>query len=431
MRAQVSPLPPGKMLRGLIRHWCGYWYQPLLMRKEPFEQTLGLFDAEERFGSNEAVFFRPAYVYAANEAGLRYVAEALAKSPEIATASVQHSASDIGLPWILAVTHRDGFEITYDGLLFCVTEAVTLADMDLSELGAQPGWPLHCDHLIQPLARVLAQVIPDFHDLSYCTLSFYTTEQVDWAAVGLTANHDSQVLLSCVDPNIHTITGLTDHSAGRKYTICLGRPADSLQMMAYTLAHNFEIEFFCQRIDAMRQEATGLAGRVAEAQGQLLRPASQLRARYRGWQHLKAALRRLVELRAQGGQLELVRLALERTVARRSTATSAEVQIWNPQDPPDPVLRRARVRADFQPAQVAAGRLTALSDAPAEPYYARTVIALATKLELLKSALRQGVEEGRSVMVGFQTEFTIYAVVLALAGVAVAVATALVSLWRS
>ena len=151
-------LPPAKQLRGLTRCWCGYWYQSLLRRREPLEKTVTLFRPDDQFGHNLGVLFRPTFVYAAEPKQLERVREVLLQSQEITKAEVVNAPSDIGLPWKLTAQHSDGKEIEYDGLLFYVREAVTTPDLDIAELGAEPGWPMHCYGELRPLGAALATV---------------------------------------------------------------------------------------------------------------------------------------------------------------------------------------------------------------------------------------------------------------------------------
>jgi len=298
----------------------------------------------------------------------------------------------------------------------------------VAELGADPGWPRHLVGELRPLAAGVASLIPKFDDIGIRTSRFYTTEQVDWAALGITATHEAQLLLSCVDPHIVTITGLTHHSVGRPYDICLGRPDDARAMMAHALAQEFEVEQAIRLCDALRKETAELGIAMAAAYEQLLTSFIRLRGRQVAWRTVKRSLRRLVIIRSESGRLDLLRMSLEEAVGRRLTATNSPKQIFIPGEATDPQRMIAHVRPFFHSARVDNAKLVDLSDKPAVPLYAEDVAAFARKRQLLQESLASEIDEGRSTIAAFQTEFSWYALMAALVGVVIAIAAAALSL---
>lgn len=384
-----------KALADLEKHHIGRFPATLLELRETIEETLTHFEADDRFDLNRHVVVRTHELYELDPEVIEQLRQALVRNSDFVHVEIVQEPSDIGVASKVLARDRTGQTILYDGVMWRVTESVCEGHFALEEIDHIAGWPGNPGDIVDSLQHSLKEVLQELPE-GWSVYSFYTASNVNWEEFGLRREGDAKLRLG--------------FEGFRGYSVYIGDRESTLQMIANDLHVGKELRRFQGYFDKQRAALDKVKDTtIAELNG-LLEPLLRLGRKQNQWNSVKRSLRSLNRIHRQLAKGGLLVDSVSGIVEERV----AFYYMWQSQRP----------CSGFFAAKVKDGKLEDLSTGPEEPIYVHDFRALKQKIAILREELGIVLTAEKDLLTAFQTEFSLYAVWLAV----IAFVTSLVSI---
>ena len=371
---------------------------------------------------------RATHLYKAKPEHFESLRQSLIKNKNFVHVELLHQSSDIGLPYIIFARHVSGKEIYYDGIIYRLTEVIHAGDFGLSEIEGLAGYKGSFDPVVVEFENSLSEVIPLPHIYSHTSLNFYTASPKNWEEVGIKAEGDPKLRLTCKDMNIITITALIFSEAGKNYYVYLGERASMLQMIAHETFIMMELrkvsELAAEKRKLLQIAKKAVAGEINGA----IAPFYQLASKHRNWNSVKNSWKILGGIRTALAKFDLLIQAYEHIIDNRWAFFNGPRQIWLVGEEKDDQEQIQHVCPNFFDARLENSIIIEISAKPDKPMYTESTAEIKNLIQTTKSELESVLSEENTLLTMFQTEFSLYAVWLAVLALIISLISVAISL---
>jgi len=354
--------------------------------------------------------------------------QSLIKKQTFVHVEVLHQSSDIGLPYQIFVRHNSGKELYYDGVVYRLTETVHGDDFGLDEIEELTEYNAGFDPIIMEFEDSLHEVIPSIHMYSHTSLSFYTASPKNWEEIGIKAEGDAHLRLTCRDMNIFTITALIFSEAGKNYYMYLGERESTLQMLAHEAFISMELRNFSEFVEGKRKLLHIVKKAALEELNGIISPFYKLNLKHKNWNSIKISWKTLGEIRKVLAQFDLLVQAYEYIIENRWAFFNGPRQIWFAGEEQDHQEQIQHPCPNFFDTKLDNSKITGISEKPDEPMYTGRVTEIKKLVAAIKNELEPVIDEESTLLTIFQTEFSLYAVWLAVLALIISLFAIIISL---
>jgi hypothetical protein len=419
---------PSKSLNSLEKHQVGYFITPLFTRRESIEETLAIFDATRSPAENSSILMRATHLYKAKPEKLEQLRQSLIKNQSFVHVELLHQSSDIGLTHKIFARHKSGKELYYDGVVYRLTEVIHAEDFGLDEIEKLAGYQGSFDPVVVEFENSLREIIPSLHMYSHTSLNFYTATPKSWEEVGIKAEGEPHLRLACKDMDIITITALIFSEAGKNYYVYLGERIKTLQMIAHDTFISMELSGFVEFIEDRRKTLHTVKETVLEELNGAIAPLLKLGLKHKNWNSIKSSWKTLGELRKAFSKFDLLIQAYEHISENRWAFFNGPRQIWLAGDEKDDQEKIQHPCPNFFDAKLENSKITDISEKPDTPMYTGKIYELRKLITTTKDELVPVLDEENSLLTIFQTEFSLYAVWLAVLALFISLISIIISI---
>jgi len=412
------------------RHNIGWFSSTLLNRRETIEHTLDLFRPDQTLFSNQSILSRTTHLYRATSDTFEPLRQALIRSQSFVHVEVLHESSDLGIPFKVLARDREDREIQYDGALYRVTELVHEEDFSIDQIPGIAGYPAPEPRIIQCFEESLREVVPGIRPHIHSTYGFYTIKHTNWDALGFRNTGDAKLRLICKDMSIFTVTALIFEEIGKDYDVYIGDRDVTLQMIAHDLCAAMELkrflEYFGQQRAAVERvkEAT-----IMELKG-MVAPLYCLLQKHQQWNSVKSSLKSLISSESTLMKGDLLVEALTEIVKGRFAYCNGPTQIRPPGKERDDQRKIQHRCPGFLEARLEDGKIAEPIEKTSTPMYTSSVNELRNKMKVLRDETTAALAKETDLLTAFQTEFSLYAVWLAVIALLITLVSILMAVIR-
>jgi hypothetical protein len=422
------PTTSSKSLNNLEKHQVGTFTIPLFARRENIEETITIFDSTRGPAENSSILIRATHLYMAIPEKLEQLRQSLLKNQNFVHVELLHQSSDIGLTHKIFVRHKSGKELYYDGIMYRLTEVIHADDFGLDEIEKLAGYKGSFDPIVVEFENSLMEVIPLPHIYSHSSLNFYTASPKSWEEVGIKAEGDPHLRLACKDMNIITITALIFSEAGKNYYVYLGERTSTLQMIAHETFISMELRSFIAFVEEKRKTLHTVKKAMLEELNGAIAPLYKLGLKHKNWNSIKNSWKTLGEIRKTLAQFDLLVQAYEHIVENRWAFFNGPRQIWLADEEKDEQEQIQHPCPNFFNAKVENSSITDVSEKPDKPMYTGKTIEIKNLITTTKDELEPILGEENTLLTIFQTEFSLYAVWLAVVALVISLVSIIISI---
>lgn len=428
----TSPNKP-KQLVNLEKHQIGWFFtnlSPLTLppRRESIEKTLSLFDASRGPLENAGILSRATHLYKPRAKDFERLCQALSHNPNFNHVEILHQSSDLGLPNKILARHISGKEIIYDGVIYRLTNSVHAEEFDLNELEKLAGYKGSFDPDLTHFENSLSEVTSLPHIYSHVSYNLYTVSPTDWENIGIRVEGDPHLRLRCRDMNIITITALVYDEVGKDYFVYLGDRETTLQMFAHEVFNAMELVSYNQYAEKERDSLHIVRKSTAEETASATAPFYRLDRKHKNWNSIKSSWNTLSEIRKSLASFDLLIQAYEKVIENRWAYINLPRQIWLAGEVRDDQEKIANPCPNFFEGKLENGKVADISDKPSEPIYTRKQVELKNLIQIIKDELTPSFDDETTLLTVYQTEFSLYAVWLAVLALFISLVSVIITL---
>jgi hypothetical protein len=422
------PTNSSKSLTDLEKHQVGTFATSFLVRRESIDESIADFDATRGTSRNSGLLMRATNLYRANPEKFEQLRQSLINNQGFVHVEVLHQSSDIGLTHKIFVRHKSGKELYYDGIVYRLTEIIYAGDFGLDELEKLAGYKTSFDPVVVEFENSLREVVPSLHMYSHTSLSFYTALPKNWEELGIKAEGDPQLRLICKDMHIVTMTAMVFSEVGKNYYVYLGDRTKTLQMLAHDMFISMELRSLVEFVEEKRKTLHTVKKAVLGELNGAIAPLYRLGLKHKNWNSIKNSWKSLGEIRKALAQFDLVVQAYEHIVENRWAFFNGPRQVWLAGEEQDMEEKVQHPCPNFFDAKLENSRISDISEKPAKPTYTGETIELKDLVVVTKSELEPVQNEENTLLTIFQTEFSLYAVWLAVLALVISLVSIIISL---
>jgi hypothetical protein len=276
----------------------------------------------------------------------------------------------------------------------------------------------------------LSEIINDFRKNSYSIIDFYTIDKVIWENLRIRATHqieDVKVCLNCIDESILTITALRFAEHGEHFNVYLDDTNTILEM----LANDFYIDYEIKRTIYFINEKLNIFNHIdlslVECYDGLASKFRNLKKKTSSWRKIKLAIKELITSKPFISKLGLYQNTLRKIVEGRLAFFNGPKQIFI-NDEYDEEEKVQHFRLGFYEANLVESKISNTLEIVREPYYKKRFDELSILINRCKNDSERLLNEARDLLTAFQTEFSAYAVWIALIALIISLILGVVTL---
>lgn len=400
-----------KTLKDFERHQVGVFLIPLLQRRESIEETLNLFDASNE---NIGILSRATHLFKAKLEDFEPLRQVLLKNQEFIHVEVMHQSSDLGISYQILARHKSGKELYYDGVLYRLTEIIHASEFGLWEIEKLGGYKGSFDPVVLEFEKSLCEIIPSLHVYSHTSYPFYTASLTKWDDIGFRVKGDPHLRLICRDMNYLTITALIFSERGKDYDVYLGERTSTLQMIAHETFDSMEIRDFIELAEQQRKILHVVKSDTILEMAGATSPFYKLTLKHKNWNSIKSSWKTLREVRKLLALFNLLIQAYDKVIENRWAYFNGPRQIWFSGEEQDNQEQIQHPCVNFFIAKLEDAAITDLSEKPSEPMFTSKHKELRNLVKIIGEELAPTMDDENTLLTVFQTEFSLYAVWLAL-----------------
>jgi hypothetical protein len=414
-------------LNQLERHDIGWFNQCLLSRRESVEKTLETFDIMDS-EINVSHLSRATHLYKATFDIFENLREVLIRNNEFVHVEILHESSDLGIPYKLIVKHSNGKQIAYDGVQFHVSELIHDSDFGLQDIEKFASYyDIHVEEVLWPFENSLREILTDLPMFTFPSYSFYTVTVINWEALGLHNGGNAHLRLVCTDKNVFTITGLINAETGKDYHTYLGDSKTALQMIAHEEFHSMEINNFVKHFNIQRTIVRKIQIGTENETNALVMPFYRLFQKHIFWNNVKDNWKIIRDIYSKMPQGYLLIQAYKDLLKNKWAFINTPRQLWVSGEVQDNQEQVAYPIPNFYQAKLQETKLENMSDEPIKPRYENVFEELITLVNILKNEIVPVIDDEKTLLMMFQTEFSSYAIWFAAIAIFVSILTIIIS----
>ncbi|KZN30036.1 hypothetical protein N480_03570 [Pseudoalteromonas luteoviolacea S2607] len=415
-----------KVIEKLNLHHVGSFQDSLISRKESIEETIELLKVEESYSKNINLFNRTTNLYRSTQEVLNPLRESMIRNSCFTHVEILHKSSSLGLPYQIFAKHKNGQEIFFDGLSYRIKTEIKQDKFKLNDINKLAGYPNREDNVVRDLESSLREVLPNLPEMTYSMYSFYTCYVGDWEMLGITNKGQAQLHLSVNDENIVTLTALKYSKVGKEYDLFIGDEKAILEMNSHHLFYIREYERFSNHIDHLRSKIEQASSCASDTMYDITKSFLKFVPKYNSWNKSKPQIRKMYSIKKKISKYNLLSETLQKIVKNNSATRNAPKQIWFEEEP-DSEWMQSYWCSNFFHAELDNNEIKNLNSEPSKPLFSFSVDEVCNKVELLNKEVDRTINEIRDLLSAIQTEFSMYAVWLAIGAVIVSVLFGLIS----
>ncbi len=424
--------PASPPLKNLERHdigWFNYW---LLSRRESIEDTLRLFDMTD-LERNVNLLSRATHLYKATQNVFSNLRETLVRNNEFVHVEILHESSDLGIAYKILAKHSNGKQIIYDGVQFHVSELIRNDGFALHDIEKfAPYYDIRVQNALMPFQNSLREVLSELPEFTFPSYSFYTAEVTNWETLGLRNGGNAHLRLICTDKNVITMTGLVYTETGKDYHTYLGKNTKTaLQMIAHEEFHAMEIHRFMKHFDEQRSIIREIQIGTEKETRALVMPFYKFIQKHIQWDRVKEDWKAIRGIYSRIPQGDLLIQAYEEMLKKEQAFFNTPKQLWLKDEVQDDQEQIAYPITNFYGAKLQDSKLEDVSDKPIQSRYSKDVKELKTIVRTLKDEITPVIDDEKTLLTIFQTEFSLYAVWFAIFAVIVSVIAIMITIFSN
>lgn len=390
-------------------HCIGYFSNPLIKRNEDLEYTLGLFD--NNIDHNINIFPRTTHLYKNNYEVLEPLLNEFKNNNSFLKTEILHQSSDLGLPYKLHSKHVSGYDLYYDGVLFRFSKRIIEGSYNLSNDLSQLKLPENFD-LISSLQSVLIKVIPGLDDIFSSSQSFYAVDDNEWERFTDNPNHISQLKLRLIDNSIHTSTALIYYERGLPFNVYYGTSGTVLEMLSQDLFLKYEIESFLSYILNNHEQIEKLKDNIFLSYKNLFLPFYNLYRKLINWREIKKVYYSLIIKQRIYQKLKLFLKTLNSLCDKKLAFFNGPKQLFIENELMDKEVKIQHPRPHFIESELDKDRLEMKSSI--RPIYFPLKRQIKLSIQNYEADYNKTILFARDIWTAYQTEFSAYAIWIAL-----------------
>jgi len=410
--------PPEVMVfKGIKLH---YLYQfPLLVefRQESVKESLQVLYGGANHSNNQGYYPRTTHLYKANLDLFSKIVELLENDPNFSDIKIVHKSSDLGLTHHIQAEYLDGSILFYDGLLIKVTKIIYNSRFNISELLSLTGCSNFSNDAINSFFELIEQKIGTINRWGYSTCYYYTIDEINWDRLGLQRVGNPQILLKIIDPSRMIITS-SDTFKNGQFNVYLGEEDVINQMICQDFFIGLEIKNYTQFYNEQLEIVNIYQNRLREDFGGLISSIFKILHKHRSWNEVKNALISLFEIKEYLERGTLLLRDIQYQIEKKGAFYNTPRQIWFGDEEKDCEEKIPRCISQFFIAKINDDKIEIQTDneknLQSEFHYLSEFYNLKNNILHLKDLVEKIYKIEHDLLTGYQTEFAIYAVWIAI-----------------
>ena len=154
----------------------------------------------------------------------------------------------------------------------------------------------------------------------------------------------------------------------------------------------------------------------------------RLDRKHKNWNSIKSSWKTLSEIRKSLASFDLLIQAYEKVIDNRRAYINIPRQIWLAGEVRDDQEQVAYPCPNFFEGKLENEKVTDISDKPSEPIYTRKQVELKNLIQIIKDELSPSFDDETTLLTVFQTEFSLYAVWLAVLALFISLVSVIITL---
>jgi hypothetical protein len=388
-------------------------------RNESLEATLLKLNMED-IDENFSFFPRTTNLYKSDVELLEKLNEKIESSDAFSSSSVINESSDLGLSHKIVARVASKVNVTFDGIFLRVTEVITGDSFKKDKLAQNTGAPTMLWESINSFCEIVNTFDQDNPWIPNPHYVYYTIDEVKWDKIGLNRSGNAQVKLVLNDPKYLAFFSWGDATSGKEFDVYLGVEDTIHQMLAQDNFMDFELaryrNFFNNKINTLHQYQTSIVSDF----GGIISSPWKIFDKNRKWHNVKETMKSIYQIKDQTEKGKLLCMTIKNIIDERIAFHNIPITEWILDQKPDPQEKMQKAIKHFFEIKIENGNYL-IPDSPQKPKYSNESIQLNNKINYLNDVNKEMYERVRDLLVAYQTEFSLYAVWLAIIAVFIAI----------
>jgi hypothetical protein len=211
-----------------------------------------------------------------------------------------------------------------------------------------------------------------------------------------------------------------DATSGKEFDVYIGAEDTIHQMLAHDYFMDFELKryrnFFNKKINTLHDYQTSI---VTDFGGIISSPW-KIVEKNRKWHNVKETMKSIYQIKDQTEKGKLLCMTINNIIDERIAFHNIPITDWISDEKPDPQEKTQKAIKHFFEIKIENGKYI-IPDSPQKPKYENESLHLVNKIKYLNEINKEIYERVRDLLVGYQTEFSLYAVWLAIIAVFIAI----------
>ena len=419
MAGSANRLPEeGSELKGIKKHHVTMIPVYKINRKESYLETLNLFTSEGIEG-NLWIFPRTTHLYQRDLDILTKIKIKVNENENLENGNIEHVASELGFTHKIVFKHKSGSIITFDGLFLKCTQTITNESFSLQELLTRTGVPSSQHECIIEFEGIIRDMFPERNLRANPHDYYYTIDQTNFEKIGIKRGGRAQVRLTLNDPNYVTITGLIYYKTGKEFHVYIGEEEQIHQMIAHDLFIRNEINGFISFFGSQLTKVLKYNSNLKTDYGGLIYPIWAINKKRKMWNKVKINIKALYEIYDYAEKGRLLTSTIKTIIDKKWAFFNGPRQIWLEGDEKDIEQKIQHHISNFYNIVINGENLKIPSE-PSVPSYTEAYESLCKEIIYLSKLTNKVYERERDLLTAYQTEFSLYAVLLTIIAIILA-----------
>jgi len=374
----------------------------------------------EEPNENSGHFPRTTHLYKSNLGLLDLIKEHVDSDPDFISCNIVHSASDLGLTHKIIAEHSSNAVVFYDGLFLRVTEEIASKPIQRDELLDNTGTPIYIWDALNGFAEHVNAIVPDRILRANPHYTYYTIQEANWGRIGIRRSGNAQIKLVLNDPNYFTLTALIFSERGKDFDVYFGEENTIHQMLAHDFFIEYEIYLYIHYFNDKINTILKYNEELVENFGGINSSFRRIRKKHKNWNEIKNKMNKIYKIKDLLERGVLLSRTLQDIIDKKWAFFNGPRQIWILGEKQDSEEKIQHPITHFFEVKLDNGSFI-LPDNPIVPYYTEDKNRLQQKLNYLEKITNEIYERTRDLLTAYQTEFSIYAVWLAVFAVIISI----------
>jgi hypothetical protein len=188
-----------------------------------------------------------------------------------------------------------------------------------------------------------------------------------------------------------------------------------------------EVRDFIQFVEEKRDRLNAVKKAILDELNGAIAPLHKLGLKHKNWNSIKNSWKTLGEVRKSLAQFDLLVQAYEYILENRWAFFNGPRQIWIAGEEQDSQEKVQHPCANFFGAKLEDSKIIGISEKPDKPMYTSEVLKLKDLVSTTKNELEPVLNEANTLLTIFQTEFSLYAVWLAVLALIISLVSIVIS----